>query len=170
MPISPDGMTYDDEEIDALFRAVGSVVVLWGQAEHSLDMIVAILHQGFGGKQIEKRIPQLLSPKLEYLSKCLSKIPSLAKFQSEGESLISNFRKLSEKRHDLVHGAIASLSLQDGAFIFTKLDIKNDFHVMREFRLDSSDYPAFTQELIELGAQSTAFAQRLKDFFLGTTT
>jgi len=50
MPISPGGTKYDDGELDALYKAVGFVVVQWGQAEQSLDMIVAMLFQNLGGK------------------------------------------------------------------------------------------------------------------------
>jgi hypothetical protein len=53
------------------------------------------------------------------------------------------------------------VSAQDGAFMFAKLDIKDDFHVVREFRFDSADFPALTRELLNLDAQATAFARRL---------
>lgn len=148
-------------ELDSLFKAIGFVVVQWGQAEQSLDLSIAILYQNLGGKRYSKRLPKMLEPKLEFLSKCLSQIPALNSFQGEGKTLISNFRKLSDRRHDLIHGAIASVSATDGAFVFAKLDIKDDIHVMREVRFDAADFPALTRELIDLGVQATAFAQRL---------
>jgi hypothetical protein len=52
MPITPGGTKYDDDELDSLFRAVGFVVVQWGQAEQSLDIITAILYQQLRGKQL----------------------------------------------------------------------------------------------------------------------
>jgi len=161
MPVSPKGTRYDDDELDSLFKAVGFVVVQWGQAEQSLDLAIAILYQNLGGKQCSKRLPRMLEPKLEFLRKCLSQIPALARFQGEGEALVANFRKLSEKRHDIIHGAIASVSATNGAFMFAKLDIKDDIHVLREFRFDAADFPALTRGLIDLGAQTTAFARRL---------
>jgi hypothetical protein len=48
MPISPGGTFYDDDELDALFQAVGFVVVQWGQAEQSLDLATAVLYQRLG--------------------------------------------------------------------------------------------------------------------------
>ena len=161
MPISPGGTSYDNDELDALFKAVGFVVVQWGQAEQSLDIITAILYQQLGGKQFAKRVPKMLTTKLEFLSKCLSQTSALAPFQAEGDSLVENFRKLGDSRHDLIHGAIASVSPQNGAFMFAKLDIENDVHVMREFRFDSEDFPALTNDLIDLGAKATALARRL---------
>jgi len=124
-------------------------------------MITAMLYQQLGGKKFAKRIPKMLDTKLEFLTKCLSHIPALPLFKAEGDALVANFRKLSNRRHDLIHGAIASVSVQDGAFIFAKLDIKDDFHVVREFRFDSADFPALTRELVDLGAQATALARQL---------
>ena len=163
MPVSPGGTYYDNDELDSLFKAVGFVVVQWGQAEQALDLATAILYQNLGGKACSKRLPKMLQPKLEFLSKCLSKIPVLDSLRGEGEALIANFHKLSDKRHDLIHGAIASVSATDGAFMFAKLDIKDDIHVVREVRFDSADFPALTKELINLGAQATAFARRLQE-------
>jgi len=103
----------------------------------------------------------MLTPKLEYVSKCLSQIPILHGFRHDGEALIRKFEKLSEKRHDLVHGAIASLSLEEGAFRFTKLDVKDGFHVVREFRFDSAEFPQLTKDLIDLSAETTALAKKI---------
>lgn len=161
MPISPGGTYYDDDELDALFKAVGFIVVQWGQAEQSLDLATAILYQKLGGKACSKRLPKMLETKLDFLSKCLSQIPALASFRGEGEALVANFRNLSNRRHDLIHGAVASVSATDGAFMFSKLDIKDDIHVVREFKFNAADFPALTKELIDLGAQATAFARRL---------
>lgn len=105
MPISPGGTKYDDEELDALFKAVGFVVVQWGQAEQSLEMIVAMLYQDLGGKPLTNRIPVLLTPKLDFVGKCLTTIPTLHQFKLDGNALIQRFKELSQKRHDLIHGA-----------------------------------------------------------------
>jgi hypothetical protein len=161
MAISPGGTHYDDEDLDALFKAVGFVVIQWGQAEQSLDLIVSMLYQNLGGKELVKRIPVMLAPKLNYLRKCLSKIPQLREFQNDGDLLISKFEELSQKRHDVIHGAIASLSMEDGAFRFAKLDVKDGFHVFREFRFESEEFPRLTKNLIDLGAATSALGQKL---------
>jgi hypothetical protein len=161
MPISPGGTKYDDEELDALFKAVGFVVVQWGQAEQSLEMIVAMLYQDLGGKPLTNRIPVLLTPKLDFVRKCLTTIPTLQQFKSDGEVLIQKFEELSQKRHDLIHGAIAGLSLDNGGFPFVKLDVKDGFHVAREFRFESAEFPKLTKDLIDLGAAAYALGRKL---------
>ncbi|QPD02849.1 MAG: hypothetical protein Nkreftii_000623 [Candidatus Nitrospira kreftii] len=107
---SPGGISCDDNELDALFKAVGFVVVQWGQAEQSLDLTTAILYQDLEGRPLVKRLPKMLETKLEFVEKCLAKMPSLASVRADGEVLVADFRTLSAKRHDLIHGAIASVT------------------------------------------------------------
>jgi hypothetical protein len=163
MTKGPLGIEYDDEEMDTLFKTVGFVVVQWGMAEQSLDLIVAGLSHSYGGKRIarKKRIPVMLGSKLEFLSKCLAQLPRLSAFRQEGEALVSNFNRLSQRRHDLVHGAVASLSAIDGAFVFAKLDVKEDYHFAREVRLEASEFPALTKDLIDLGRDATTLASKI---------
>ena len=54
----------DSEDLDTLARAIGLVVLQWGQAEQSLDLLVAVLWQSFDGQRFAKRIPVMLEPKL----------------------------------------------------------------------------------------------------------
>jgi hypothetical protein len=161
MPVSPGGTVYDDDELDALFKAVGFVVVQWGQAEQSLELATAILYQNLGGRPLAKRLPKMLETKLDFIEKCLSKMPSLAHLRAEGQSLVHDFRALSAKRHDLIHGAIAEVSATDGGFAFMKLDIQDDKHVVREFRFEAAEFPKLTKDLIDLGARATTFARKL---------
>lgn len=161
MPVSPGGTYYDDDELDALFKAVGFVVVQWGQAEQSLDLATGVLYKHLGGKALAKRLPKMLETKLEFIEKCLAKLPILARFRADGESLAADFRSLSATRHDLIHGAIASVSATNGGFDFMKLDFDNDDHVVREFRLEGDDFPKLTKDLVDLGARATTFAQQL---------
>jgi hypothetical protein len=163
MPISPGGTFYDDDELDALFQAVGFVVVQWGQAEQSLDLATAVLYQRLGGKALAKRLPKMLETKLEFIEKCLTKLPILVHLRAGGVGLVADFRSLSATRHDLIHGAIASVAVKDGGFDFMKLDFKDNNHVVREFRFEGEDFPKLTKDLIDLGARATTFARQLWD-------
>jgi hypothetical protein len=163
MPISPGGTFYDDDELDALFQAVGFVVVQWGQAEQSLDLATAGLYQRLGGKALAKRLPKMLETKLEFIEKCLTKLPILVHLRADGVGLVADFRRLSATRHDLIHGAIASVAVKDGGFDFMKLDFKDNNHVVREFRFEGEDFPKLTKDLIDLGARATTFARQLWD-------
>ncbi|MEQ1766836.1 MAG: hypothetical protein ABL859_05355 [Methylotenera sp.] len=159
MPVSPGGTYFDNDELDALFKAVGFVVVQWGQAEQSLDLATGVLYKHLGGMALSKHLPMMLETKLKFIEKCFAKLPTLARFRADGEDLIADFRSLSATRHDLIHGAIASVSATNGGFDFMKLDFNNDDHVVREFRFEGEDFPKLTKNLIDLGARATTFAQ-----------
>lgn len=161
MPISAGGTKYNDEDLDSLFKAIGFIVVQWGQSEQLLDLIVAMTYQKLGGKKIQKRLPKMLAHKLEFLEKCFSSMPLLAPFKAEGKALLDDFDRLGKKRHDLIHGAIAHVSPHNGAFVFAKLDFENNVHRLREVRLELSEFPAFTKELIELGTNAASLGQRI---------
>jgi hypothetical protein len=163
MTIGLPNIEYEDEELEALYKSVGFIVVQWGLAEQSLDLIVATIFHELEGKRLAKnnRLPIALTTKLDFISKCLSQLPKLASFKVEGTALLQNFSTLGQRRNDLVHGAIASLSPVDGAFVFNKLDTKPDFHYVREVRLEASEFPAFTKSLIDLGAKTTSFANKI---------
>jgi hypothetical protein len=161
VPVSPSGVPYDDGELDALFRGVGFVVVQWGQAEQSLDLATGVLYQYLGGKSLAKRLPKMLETKLEFVEKCVTKMPSLSHLRGEGLALVTDFRALSAKRHDLIHGAIADISAVNDGFAFVKLDIQGDKHVVREFRFEGAEFPKLTKELIDLGARAGTFSRKL---------
>lgn len=159
------GVAGCDEHTEALFRAIGFIVVQWGQAEQSLDLLVATLFQEYGGKRLTKnnKMPVMLKSKLDFVRECLSSLPKLAKFKPDGLALITDFDRLSKMRHDLIHGAISSLSQADGAFSFAKLDVKDNMHHVREVRLEGSEFPALTKDLVRLGSDAVTYARRIWD-------
>lgn len=169
MPISPGGTPYDDEDLDALFKAVGFVVVNWGQAEQTLEMIVAMLYQQLGGKRLVKRIPVPLSAKVAFMEKCLNQLPALSQLKTQSQELAQTFTRVGKKRHDLIHGAIASLTMENGGFKFSKLDVRGEVHVLRTFHFEAATFPAFTQELIDLGSSALALGSALRSICEGST-
>jgi hypothetical protein len=161
MALSPEGTYYDDNELDGLFKAVGFAVIQWGQAEQSLDLATGLLYNELGGKPLAKRLPKMLETKLELIETCLIRLPILARLRTEGRVLVADFRRLSAMRHQIIHGAVSSVSAKDGGFEFMKLDIKDDEHVVRDFRFDGQEFPKLTKDLIDLGANTIKFAGRL---------
>ena len=106
----------------------------------------------------------MLKPKLDFLSQCFAELPNLQQFQEEGVPLLSRFAVAGKKRNDLVHGAIAMPSAQDGAYMFMKIDvIPKESHSIRPVFLDHADWIAFRKELMSLGKDGQSFAQRVWD-------
>ena len=151
-------------DIETLFKAVGFVVVQWGFAEQSLDLMVASIFHSFDGHPLLKRRPQHLEPKLEFLEHCFAEIPALAQFRAESVALLPRFSAAGKKRNELVHGAISEISIEDGAFMFLKVEvIPKEHHSVRSVFLAESEWPAFRNELMALGKDGQSLAQRVWD-------
>lgn len=151
-------------DIESLFKAVGFVVVQWGFAEQSLDLMVANIFHFFNEHPLLKRRPTNLEPKIEFLRECFATIPELEKFRAESEMLLPRFAAAGKRRNDLVHGAISETSIEDGSFKLLKVDVKpKEHHSIRSVVLEDSDWPAFRKELLSLGRDGQSLAQRVWD-------
>ena len=149
------------EDLDTLAKAIGLIILQWGQSEQALDLLVAMLWQSFEGKRHAKRIPIMLEPKIKFLRTCIAQEALLAvEVQAAGE-LLDRFESLSSLRHDLIHGAVASMSPIDNAFVFAKLDVKDGFHHHREVRIEAEEYPKIIDSLVALGRDANALNQRV---------
>jgi hypothetical protein len=149
--LSNDLQSTDADHLDLIARAVGLVVLQWGQAEQSLELLVASLWQSFNGQRFAKKIPVMLSPKLTFVRACAAGSPELKCLLPRLTSLTDQFRQLSMLRHDLVHGAPASIPTIDGHFVFTRLDVHDGFHHAREVRIPVEAYPDLVSDLVKLG-------------------
>jgi len=151
-----------NSDIETLFKAVGFVVVQWGLAEQSLDLIVANIFHSFNGHHLLKRRLQNLEPKIKFIRDCFSEIPELKSFSAEGNALLTRFSAAGKKRNDIVHSAIASLSIEDGSFRFLKIDVlPKEHHSVREVLLEDSDWKSFRKELLRLGKDGQHLAQNI---------
>lgn len=149
-------------DIEKLFKAVGFVVIQWGFAEQSLDLIVVAIFHGFEKNLSLNRRPQNLRPKVDFLRKCFTKFPELEQFRTESDALLDRFIVAGEKRNDLVHGAITTISPENDAFMFLKIDVKpKEHHQIRSVFFDDSDWPAFRKELLRLSKDGRSLAQRV---------
>lgn len=149
-------------DIETLFKAVGFVVIQWGLAEQALDLIVANIFHSFKGRPMLKARPQNLSQKVKFIRDSFTVIHELNPFAAEGDALLTRFSVAGKKRNDIVHGAIASLAIENGAFRFLKIDVSPKAqHIIREVFLDDSDWSSFRKELSNLGRDGQLFAQNI---------
>ena len=142
----------DADDLDTIARAIGLVVLQWGQAEQSLDLLVAVLWQSFDGKRFAKRIPVMLEPKIHFVRACLPRQPDLTLHAEAAERLLLEFERLSGLRHDLIHGAVASLAPVNRAFVFARLEVRDGFHHHKEVHVSVDAYPQIIDQLVALGA------------------
>jgi hypothetical protein len=150
-------------DLETLFKAVGFVVVQWGSAEQSLDLMVANIFYCFNGDPSLKKRHRNLEPKVKFLLERFAEFPELAQFRAESETLFSRFLEVGKKRNDLVHGGMASLSIKNGQFTLLKLDVSPTGHHIRSVVLDEAEWPAFRKELLRLGKDGLSLAKRVSD-------
>lgn len=153
-----------DSDIEKLFKAVGFVVVQWGMDEQHLDLVITVIFHRFGGHALLSRRPTNLSQKIKLLRQCFAEFKELEQLQTECDMLLTRFAAAGKKRNDIVHGAITDFSAEDGAFIFSKIDVApKEHHSIRSVFLDDSDWPAFRKELLGLGRDSLSLGRRVWD-------
>lgn len=153
-----------NSDIEKLFKAVGFVVIQWGMNEQHLDLIVAAIFHRFKGHPLLNRRPMNLTQKIELLRQCFAEFTELEQFRTECDTLLTRLAAAGKKRNDIVHGAIADFSAEDGMFIFSKIDVvPKEHHSIRSVFLDDSDWPVFRKELLALGHDGISLARRVWD-------
>ena len=149
---------------DQLFKAVGFVVIQWGHAEQTLDLLVTAVFSCYQGHKLLNHRPTQLKDKINLLRKCFVALPELAPFNNECEDLLSRFKEFSKRRNDIVHGAIDSLSAENGVFTFTKIDVPpKQHHKARKVILDESEFAEYRRALMKLGADGSSLSRRVWD-------
>jgi len=69
-------------DIETLFRTVGFVVVQWGCAEQTLDMIVSMIYHRYNTHSLPKKRPSFLTHKTKFLRKCFNEYPEIQLFST----------------------------------------------------------------------------------------
>ena len=143
----------EKDEFYGLCAAIGLIVLNWGIAEHMLDGCVKIVFDNYGGNKVEEDLPRMLGRKTDFLRKC-AKLPQLAKFKQTTTDIIDKFDSLAEQRHNLIHGAITSLTPQNGRFEFRKFDIKKQQITVHHSHLDHVSFDILVGEILDLGGKT----------------
>lgn len=168
---APEPSDEDIRYFTDLCQCIGFVVLHWSLIEQQLDNWVNVCANNCGGKPFlgGKGVPQALKRKAIFLKRCLRGLPALAPFRDECIRLIGRILAASNKRHDLIHGAITELRPDPttGAFSFRRIGYRGDDHTVTEFTVTPNDFHKFAPVLTDLVTDSITFSQKLGDRFLG---
>jgi hypothetical protein len=156
----------NEEEINALYHMIGFITVTWSLLERGLDRIALTIYRGCEGNMIKPRVPQPLEPKLNYIEDCFNKLEVLTDFQIEGLAIVSKARELKSKRHALIHGAIFSLTSENGIFTFTKYDFDKKRAKLKSIPFSPSDFGQLATDVQTLAANTAYFSDSLINTFL----
>ena len=164
----------DDHEDTRYFldlcQCIGFVVVHWSLIEQQLENWVNVCFNNCGGKQFQEKrgLPRSLTSKTDFLKRCFNRLPVLVPFRDEGVSLVGRVSSASDRRHDLIHGAITELRPDptSGAFRFRRIGYHGDLHTFREFDFTPDQFAEFGPILTDLLTDTIVFSQKLGDRFL----
>lgn len=147
-------MNQDNENLDNIAKMFGLVMINWGGAEQSFDMLIAILWQLFPETHSyskKKKIPVMLTAKINFARGAFANIQELKSFEIRAEVVIAEFDRLSTTRNDLTHGAIASFEPINDHIVLIKFDVSENFHHTREVPFPITAYPKLIKDLVNLG-------------------
>jgi hypothetical protein len=157
------------EVLEALYPAVGAVVIYWSLLEQAMEHWVAMIYRHPGGDKGWKQVPYLLRPKIEYLRTKFGDMPDLASCSKDGLTLLEKIEKIAQIRDIMVHGAISSYHPETEMLKFVRLQVDK----AKKIHVITPDY-ATVLEILEasgfiltLMTEAFHFGQVLADHLLG---
>ncbi len=138
-----------DEELAAFLQGVGTVVVSWGLIEQSYDICVSELYHS-GGKRFDKRIPQAIKQKIQFVRKCLRRDYRFEPLRILLIEFTNQVEALSNKRHDYIHSAIGFYCKETGKFTSHRMVNRGQYFETEEIDFIPEDYPVLAQQLMHL--------------------
>jgi hypothetical protein len=148
------------KDFQDLCACIGFVVVTWAFAEQSLDRIVSVIYDQCGGSTITKNTPWSLKPKIDFLRQAFKQFVALQPYAEQGNEILDSLSALSQQRHNLVHGVVTRINLEDGIFPIEKFDYRNK--TLEKIQFDPIAFPQLAQDLVDLGKTITLFDHALR--------
>lgn len=120
-----------------------------------LDFLCTLAFHQFGGKNLNKHkeSPKALNRKVVFLDDCRKKIPTLNPYASELDAILRAVEGLTEQRHGLIHGAIASVGPGDTMTLIRLIHDKAGFH-------KGETHTVSAQQLLSAASSTRAIARR----------
>jgi hypothetical protein len=166
--IFPNGpLNIPTDDLAELNFAVGSLVVLWGYTEASLNASVVTVFRFAGGHHHASEIPVAMGRKLKFVRRCLRRIPALAPFTDEGINLMAQVGILAKKRNDIIHGFVTNQDRKTQTFTFTNLGSAAEVALIRsQAKFTPNDIVDIGRVCIPLTLELAQFADRLAQTFV----
>lgn len=144
---------------EGLLSAIGALALNWAAIETALDFSVTMISHHYPYANMEKRVPQSLVRKIEYVSKGLQD-PRLSTIETPGRRMLSDVRKHKSDRHKIVHGAI--LGAPDGDTIRSlRIRYTDAGHHVSIHTVTKEEVEGYCRAALPLADRATAFSIRL---------
>jgi hypothetical protein len=152
----------DDPQMP-LNSAVGLVVVNWSLLEHSIDLVISLIFNEFGGDAFIKEVPKTrLNQKLSFLSTSFKKLPKLDEYKSQGMIFIDDIKKFSIDRHRIIHGVV--IHATPDFFLYTKTNY-DDVNELDLYKYTLTDLLDYGKKMQGLATNFDNFARRIINAF-----
>lgn len=155
------------DDFMGLCMAVGYIAQNWAMLEQDLDMWIAMIYHGIGGRAtIDPQIPISFARKIKFLRRAFWQISALKPYADEARTILDGAKALSKDRNDLVHGSLMSLKPQRGRWKMAIFDFetpkdRKHWHVVREFEFDPRKFQEIEEKLVPLAGQAGTLGLRM---------
>jgi hypothetical protein len=143
----------------------------WSILEIGIDHSILIVHEFLKScRAFQPEPPRSLERKINFLRKCVRRLPELATFQQAVLDLMNRVTKASELRHDIIHGFVTedprTATIEIKMSRIMPASIKADTpRLEKKFVLNPTQITERAQEVNILGAHALELAQALFDKF-----
>jgi len=148
------------EYAQTVLIAVGNMTIMWAGIELMLDHLIG-WYQGKVGAVIRKTLPRQLNEKLDYLSKMEPDIRFSAEERNELKSIRLELFRLSEFRHDLIHGLLYQKNNRSTDWTVHRLEIKRSGASLREINYSNDDIQQGVRAIFDVSHRASPFFRQL---------
>ncbi|MGJ0503280.1 MAG: hypothetical protein ACR65X_05925 [Methylocystis sp.] len=110
----PADGSFTSTEDEALFSAIGRLVISWAHLEAGLQATIEIVHFSLEGAHHEQILPRALNKKLAYLRRAITRIAG-DEIADPWLAFFDDVARESDQRHDIIHGFIIQHAEATGA-------------------------------------------------------
>lgn len=154
-------MPLTEEQLESLYPVIGKMTVSWALIEGALDCCVVMLFAVLGGNELQRTIPGMLQPRVEFVRKAFTLLPALSALKDKADQLCSDITALSTKRHNFTHGIFMQYSSKEQKIMVMRLRRERFSYRPTDYHFALKDFPKFLEELRVLGASTTLLAIEL---------
>lgn len=154
-----------EDDLPALYGVVGKIAVHWAILEFNLDCSSSLLFEFGGGNEFESQIPLSLKRKLKFLKKVLKKNQALADLTDAATGVYDLILDMSDLRHFVIHGYIASFDPKTKLVTFVKPENKGKELIFdeKEFSIEKLEEEA--EKVLLAGTFAIKISQKLMSLF-----
>lgn len=149
---------------EALYAAIGRLVLSWGLVEAGVDAMVDITRR-LEGKNAKH--PRALKQKLEFLAAYFANLPIPEDSLAGYASLLRRIGALAEIRHDIVHGFAIEHGENTGQVSMVRLQFVDGKIVKKPVSINTLVILKAAQEANELSGKALFFANTFYDLVEG---